>query len=248
MARKRKGKGRGKPTASGQIPGRLWSEEEYLRKLSPSLASLDIAERDRTRMPIHVPKIVVEKMRALVQAFDHEIGWICTANDTDQRLEIKDLFVFKQIGHGASYDMLPDEFYPWQKSVAFGKEPGVKNGEVRCQGHSHVRMPCTESNRDVKMAEQIFGGRENIYTISIIVNKYDGYEAYIYVHRPVSLKFKGQLILIPDTEDSRHVGFDYSGWIEANRYKFTQYKDQTAKKVLDPETPFLEFERSMEAY
>lgn len=129
----------------------------------------DICKNRKLKTPIIAfTEIAKQKIDALVNLCDSEIGWHGIVERKDNKFLIKDILVYPQTVTGATV-VVDDEDYSinWLQNL----DDETFNA-LRMQGHSHVNMATTPSGTDMDTYKKILDTlSDEDYYIFMIVNK-----------------------------------------------------------------------------
>lgn len=121
-----------------------------------------------------VPRIFVTpeayfKIMEYARQCQYEISWFSRVYNEQNCYVILDAMLLDQTVTGASAEFSEEELSNFMVSTI--KDKGIDFfNEIKCWGHSHVKMPTSPSGQDLK---QILEFNEQDYYIMLIVNKYE---------------------------------------------------------------------------
>jgi hypothetical protein len=129
----------------------------------------DICKNRKFKTPIIAfTETAKQKIDALVDQCDSEIGWHGIVERKDNKFLIKDILVYPQTVTGATVTVDDEEYsLNWLQKL----DDETFNA-LRMQGHSHVNMPTSPSGTDMDTYKKILDTlSDDDYYIFMIVNK-----------------------------------------------------------------------------
>ncbi len=179
------------------------------------------------------------KMVLLLQEFDKEVAWHGVAVRTDapdgkMGYLITDILVYPQSVSAATVEMDPEKYAKWLMENAEDE----RFGNIRMQGHSHVRMATNPSPTDLTHQEEILSQlNDDSFYIFMIYNKsfshdirvYDMRENVLFEDRDVEVQIRDAAVsfdafikdaksMVADKPYSYYNGGAYSGGSYSGSY------------------------------
>lgn len=136
-----------------------------------------------------LPKVLVareayQRMLAIVDIADKEVGWLGTATQQGRNFLIEEIFLFRQEVSAVTTEISPEGLAEVAQEILTTRpEDGVEVlNNLRFWGHSHVRMGTSPSGQDeAQMAE--FAGSGHPWFIRGILNKLGRMEFSLFLYQ-----------------------------------------------------------------
>lgn len=156
----------------------LKDAEEYLRTcISPPdkvEIKLNKKLKGKARPIVEITREAGNKILALVDLAEKEIGWHGIVSREGNKFTIKDIYVYPQEVTGSTTEAIEDKYVEWICSL---EDDEINN--MRFHGHSHVNMAVFPSGVDTDYQHRLFNTVTDYY-IFMIINKRKEFKVYLY--------------------------------------------------------------------
>lgn len=134
--------------------------------------------------PSLIPSVEIEaqalaKMWAFVDECPDEIGWLCTATRSKNRITIQDTLLFDQEVHATTTEITPEGLSSFAEELLAQPNGMDIWNSIKVWGHSHVRMPINPSAQDDSQMNT-FKDSGHDWFVRIIANKHGELKVDVY--------------------------------------------------------------------
>lgn len=222
-----------------QVEKFLTQEKHYQNKITIDLEDLnkELIQKTVKKPTVLITTEAYNKMNALVQECDKEIGFHGVVEKEGNTYTITDILVYPQKVTGVTVETDDDEILKWQLSI-----PAETYNKLRMQGHSHVNMGATPSNVDHNLYKTFLSALpNNDFYIFLITNK----RGTIWMN----IFDLAQNMLFETKDIDIVIECEYLDWVD-EQLKLVKTKTYTQKTALpfEDEKTLSEYEQQLEAY